>query len=101
MCYQYRLLTTLGTLDWRALSVGDVRSSLEGVAVTCQLALTGGTPLLLVLQMLSRSKPASRVMNSPINNLLRVWTARQLSDILGSRIVLDPKAESALQRKGR
>jgi hypothetical protein len=54
--------------------LGDFQSSLDGIAVSWQLAMTGGVPLLFALHMLSRWKPKSRVLPWVLVPLLFVGT---------------------------
>jgi hypothetical protein len=70
----YWLIDILRTHGHRALKLGDVQSSLDGVAVSWQLAMTGGVPLLFALHMLSRWKPKSRVLPWVLVPLLFVGT---------------------------
>jgi len=56
------LVTILWTMGRRALEFSDVQSGLDSIAVVYQLSLTGGVPLLFSLHMLSRWKPASRIL---------------------------------------
>ena len=56
------LISMLRTMGSKALMSGDFQSELDRIAVIYQLALTGGVPLLFVLHMFSRWKPAGRVL---------------------------------------
>jgi len=67
--------STLQSFGRRALSIGYFQSQLDTIAVVYQLALTGGVPLLFVLHMLSRWKPANRVLPWLLVPLLFLGTA--------------------------
>jgi len=65
----------LQILGWRVLSSGDFRDGLQGIAVSWQLALVGGVPLLFALHMLSRWKPKNRFLPWLLLPLLFIGTA--------------------------
>lgn len=50
------------SLGRRALAMSDVQSALDGTAVVYQHALVGGLPLLFVMHLLCRWKPANRFL---------------------------------------
>jgi len=56
------LISMLLIMRSKALQSGDFQSELDRIAVIYQLSLTGGVPLLFVLHMFSRWKPAGRVL---------------------------------------
>lgn len=58
----YWVVTMWRTMGRRALASGDFQDELDRIAVVYQLALTGGVPLLFAMHMLSRWRPASRVL---------------------------------------
>jgi hypothetical protein len=80
----YWLITMLRSMGRRALTSVDVQHDLDSIAVTYQLALTGGVPLLFALHMLSRWKPTSRVLLYLLVPLLFVGTAIAVLLTLGS-----------------
>ena len=59
----------------RVLSSGDFRDDMDRIAVSYQLALTGGVPLLFALHMLTRWKPKSRILPWVLVPALFVGTA--------------------------
>jgi hypothetical protein len=71
----YLLVRMIRIAGRRALMSGDVQSGLDTVAVVYQLALTGGVPLLFALHMISRWKPANRILPWVLIPLLFVGTA--------------------------
>jgi hypothetical protein len=71
----YWLIAMLRSMGRRALTSGDVQHGLDSIAVTYQLALTGGVPLLFALHMLSRWKPKSLVLLYLLVPLLFVGAA--------------------------
>jgi hypothetical protein len=71
----YWLVTMLRTMGRRALMSVDVQSGLDSIAVTYQLALTGGVPLLFALHMLSRWKPTNHLLPWLLVPLFFVGTA--------------------------
>lgn len=52
----------LRSLGRRALAMSDMQSTLDGLAVAYQTTLIGGLPLLFVMHLLCRWKPASRFL---------------------------------------
>jgi hypothetical protein len=71
----YWLIAMLRSMGRRALTSVDVQHGLDSIAVTYQLALTGGVPLLFALHMLSRWKPTSLVLLYLLVPLLFVGAA--------------------------
>jgi len=67
--------TMLRTMGWRALRSVDLQAGLDGIAAVNQLALTGGIPLLFGLHMLSRRRPAYRLLPWLLVPFLFVGTA--------------------------
>jgi hypothetical protein len=59
----------------RVLASGDFRDDMDRIAVSYQLALTGGVPLLFALHMLTRWKPKSRILPWVLVPALFVGTA--------------------------
>jgi hypothetical protein len=69
------LFFLLRILGRRVLASGDFRDDMDRVAVSYQLALTGGVPLLFALHMLTRWKPKSRILPWVLVPVLFVGTA--------------------------
>jgi hypothetical protein len=65
----------LRILGRRVLASGDFRDDMDRIAVSYQLALTGGVPLLFALHMLTRWKPKSRILPWVLVPALFVGTA--------------------------
>lgn len=63
-------------LGWRALhSSGDFQTGLDGIAVSEQLVLMGGIPLLFFLHMISRRERGNHILPWLALPLLFVGTA--------------------------
>ena len=52
----------LRSMGRRALAMSDMQNTLDGLAVAYQTTLIGGVPLLFVMHLLCRWKPASRLL---------------------------------------
>jgi hypothetical protein len=59
---EYWIVTMLLVRGRQALASGDIQDGLDRLVVSCQLALTGGVPLLFVLHMSTRWKPGNRLL---------------------------------------
>ena len=69
------LASLLWRMGWAALNLTDVQDGLDRIVASYQLALTGGVPLLFALHMLTRWKPAKRVLPWVLLPLFFVGTA--------------------------
>ena len=67
--------TLVRILRRRALSSGDVQAQMDGMAVSIEVALMGGTPLLFGLHMLSRRRPKNILLTRALIRLLFVGSA--------------------------